>query len=204
MSFCLLSCWLRLSPSARKVWIEITLPLISLICPPCHLPQGRCGLKLVWNDAKRIIHLVTFRKEGVDWNHITSNQSHMSSLSPSARKVWIEIGLEWCQAHHTSGHLPQGRCGLKLSQIHTGIELIASPSARKVWIEIVRLLSSTLIAYVTFRKEGVDWNGKVNPAIMGTGVTFRKEGVDWNSALCDWNTSSTVSPSARKVWIEIL
>ena len=35
---------------------------------------------------------------------------------------------------------------------------------------------------VTFRKEGVDWNGfsSLSPILTGE-VTFRKEGVDWNT-----------------------
>ena len=55
-------------------------------------------------------------------------------------------------------HLPQGRCGLKLAQSREENRDQASPSARKVWIEIYG--RGTVIAFlsVTFRKEGVDWN----------------------------------------------
>ena len=58
-----------------------------------HLPRGRCGLKS---------YIGTIPIDG--------------SLSPSARKVWIEIS----------------------DQIVTLLTEAMSPSARKVWIEISR------------------------------------------------------------------
>ena len=56
----------------------------------CHLPQGRCGLKLKWAGSFLI-----------------------STLSPSARKVWIEIPSVSPYVSDARRHLPQGRCGLK-------------------------------------------------------------------------------------------
>ena len=56
-----------LSPSARKVWIEIL--------------DSTLNTRLPW--------------------------------SPSARKVWIEIKFGNYFEANGSGHLPQGRCGLK-------------------------------------------------------------------------------------------
>ena len=55
------------------------------------LPQGRCGLK---------------------FNHHSEDMIHM--MSPSARKVWIEI-----DSFFSGSSIP-----------------VMSPSARKVWIEI--------------------------------------------------------------------
>ena len=55
-------------------------------------------------------------------------------MSPSARKVWIEI-----------------RIGFR--KITDGS---ASPSARKVWIEITKGMCFVGEVEVTFRKEGVD------------------------------------------------
>ena len=78
------------SPSARKVWIEIKrCPEISCTSYS-HLPQGRCGLK--WTTAYKKVEgmTVTFRKEGVDWNY------------------WW-----WWDLQRLRCHLPQGRCGLK-------------------------------------------------------------------------------------------
>ena len=54
-------------------------------------------------------------------------------MSPSARKVWIEI--------------PGGRLILKNR---------LSPSARKVWIEIMEHSRNAFRMRVAFRKEGVD------------------------------------------------
>ena len=56
------------SPSARKVWIEIKSHALTIYAIQRHLPQGRCGLKLISN-----------------YNTI------IRQVSPSARKVWIEI-----------------------------------------------------------------------------------------------------------------
>ena len=147
--------------------------------------------------------LVTFRKEGVDWN---------KNLSLVSRSFL--------------GHLPQGRCGLKCDSIVLSHPGIMSPSARKVWIEIPLSKAHSTYVAVTFRKEGVDWNSrlvatwecaitspsarkvwieivwfhwdygqnyrhlpqgrcglKYNTFLVSCAnkvVTFRKEGVDWN------------------------
>ena len=57
---------------------------------------------------------------------------------------------------------------------------------------------------VTFRKEGVDWNTHKEAKEQGVPVTFRKEGVDWNLKKQESLKIWTKSPSARKVWIEII
>ena len=104
--------WYPRSPSARKVWIEITSQPLWL-----------------WGIS------VTFRKEGVDWNSLIS-------ISPVS----------------FSRHLPQGRCGLKSVTAFEKMPVTSSPSARKVWIEIQSKAGRTYMNFVTFRKEGVDWN----------------------------------------------
>ena len=56
-----------MSPSARKVWIEIAYPLLGKPRGGCHLPRGRCGLKSeIEGVSEKQIAYVTFRKEGVD------------------------------------------------------------------------------------------------------------------------------------------
>ena len=60
------------------------------------------------------IFAVTFRKEGVDWNLVYDNAEGVMQVSPSARKVWIEIPLGIRPLSRSIRHLPQGRCGLKL------------------------------------------------------------------------------------------
>ena len=37
------------------------------------------------------IFAVTFRKEGVDWNATDISGENLDKVSPSARKVWIEM-----------------------------------------------------------------------------------------------------------------
>ena len=54
-------------------------------------------------------------------------------VSPSARKVWIEMIPCRISAH-----------------------CFVSPSARKVWIEMNTESDEINVEYVTFRKEGVD------------------------------------------------
>ena len=79
---------------------------------------------------------VTFRKEGVDWNVITPPTPKYASMSPSARKVWIEIVFKGLFDDYDK-----------------------SPSARKVWIEMYNHDNDGQYGQiVTFRKEGVDWN----------------------------------------------
>ena len=170
-----------LSPSARKVWIEM--PIYTAIIRPLfrHLPQGRCGLKWsqiqTWRSSKRHLpqgrcglksmisiawyrpSLVTFRKEGVDWNRqIEDDRAVM--LRVTFRKEGVDWNLlQDILPKSYKRHLPQGRCGLKLLSVPE-------------WSDYL---------LVTFRKEGVDWNFESSH----------------KSILCPW------SPSARKVWIEI-
>ena|GEM_PF-4367421 len=58
-------------------------------------------------------------------------------MSPSARKVWIEMRNRVDTPSATKCHLPRGRCGLKFGTSRIGVYAIQSPSARKVWIEIL-------------------------------------------------------------------
>ena len=54
------------SPSARKVWIEITGDIRLLCYRHRHLPRGRRGLKLMLLIRPIMLRKVTFREEGVD------------------------------------------------------------------------------------------------------------------------------------------
>ena len=103
------------SPSARKVWIEMYIWVSFMRLASSHLPRGRCGLKYL---------------EILSYHHPTQDRS------PSARKVWIEItlaisllkrklvtfreeGVDWNYSSFAycldlwQSHLPRGRCGLK-------------------------------------------------------------------------------------------
>jgi len=123
------------SPSVRKVWIEMSPCWLLVLLVYRHLLWGRCGLKwLVFAQESRP-HKVTFCEEGVDWN-VTGKQRKRHGfrhllwgrcglkwgrafrisfgwLSPSVRKVWIEISILVRLPHSSFCHLLWGRCGLK-------------------------------------------------------------------------------------------
>ena len=155
------------SPSARKVWIEISLsPFPSTYCTVTFREEGvdwnltvamkSEKLKHVtfreegvdWNVCRRLAvcrcHHVTFREEGVDWNHVLVN-----SIKP-IKVTFREEGVDW-----------NGSSIWILSRV------VSSPSARKVWIEISFCPNWFVSIHVTFREEGVDWN------ILMLSVTLR-------------------------------
>ena len=127
------------------------------------------------------IFAVTFRKEGVDWN-----------LQDLRNKSCI------------IRHLPQGRCGLK-SRTRLSSSVCDVVTFRKEGVDWNKLYIRKIISrVVTFRKEGVDWNMQDIAPRFHHAVTFRKEGVDWNKSGIMIVIPSQKSPSARKVWIEII
>ena len=68
------------------------------------------------------------------WVEIAVNPDDDETMkSPSARKVWVEIS--WCSQN--------------------GQKPTESPSARKVWVEIALIIDVQLDETVTFREEGV-------------------------------------------------
>ena len=81
---------------------------------------------------------------------------------------------------------------------------LASPSVRKVWIEILSLIITPSRFKVTFCEEGVDWN------IVLRGITadgkshllWGRCGLKYQYPLQPENLE--MSPSVRKVWIEML
>ena len=81
-----------------------------------------------WNVLRPYLYpvriRVTFREEGVDWNRANQLWRLWCNKSPSARKVWIEIGV----------------CATPWSYRK-------SPSARKVWIEIRQPLAIRRVVY---------------------------------------------------------
>ena len=172
-----------MSPSAKKVWIEIHIASV-MTCPVC----------------------VTFCKEGVDWNRIAL------ATFPDLEVTFCKEGVDWnhwcrCQIWNRFGHLLQRRCGLKLSTTEWNTGQWKSPSAKKVWIEISLTLyrSHVWVAspsakkvwieiwfpphncclntrHLLQRRCGLKWQqcGRKYP---GNWVTFCKEGVDWNTCL---------------------
>ena len=77
-------------------------------------------------------------------------------MSPSARKVWIEI----LPVSNYPYSLPSPSARKVWIEIFDydkfAAALVKSPSARKVWIEIPQTVRQFTMDNVTFRKEGVD------------------------------------------------
>ena len=104
-----LLCYVRVvwSPSTRKVWIEINIMFrIYDKAAERHLPHGRCGLKYSYwidkyNGGKG--HLPHGRC-GLKFLKIFCLR--MVKLSPSTRKVWIEIKSpsSKCKCKHVTFH----------------------------------------------------------------------------------------------------
>ena len=121
-----------MSPSARKVWIEIVMDSNREMVTES--PSAR----KVWIE----IVLPCCDREGI--------------MSPSARKVWIEIGLINCGVCGATSHLPRGRCGLKLECVPL-LGVIESHLPRgRCGLKYVSLSRSEELYIVTFREEGVD------------------------------------------------
>ena len=79
-----------------------------------------------------------------------------------------------------------------------------SPSTRRVWIEIFDFYTYLQFLHVTLHTEGVDWNGEIqirtehfssHPPHGGCGLKF---------SLLIPPIFCELSPSTRRVWIEIL
>ena len=95
-------------PNGKK----LKLFLIVYFC--CHPPLGGCGLK----------------------SEMQTQLMKESIMSPSTRRVWIEIKYLGKPSQPEPSHPPLGGCGLKCFQaVNLGFELL-SPSTRRVWIEI--------------------------------------------------------------------
>ena len=148
-----------------------------------HLPRGRCGLKLVLHQLLKQVAAVSPSARKV-WIEITPEVANTdNTTSPSARKVWIEIIIEECYDFDSIGHLPRGRCGLKFFRNRNEKETEKSHLPRgRCGLKSSHGFSLHKPLGVTFREEGVDWNYKVVIDKQLYKVTFREEGVDWNTA----------------------
>ena len=100
--------------------------------------------------------------------------------SLSARRAWIEISM--------GGH----------AQSFGG-----SLSARRAWIEMVWRLTGYLMMYVALRKESVDRNAVIRPAIdvFLASLSARRAWIEILLLLSP--LLRTLSLSARRAWIEI-
>ena len=123
-----------------------------------------------WNCNSRILlacYQVTFRKEGVDWNFI------MNLVLTASGVTFRKEGVDWNSKRHTLTSQEQNVTFRK-----EGVD----------WNKIFSILK--IDRMVTFRKEGVDWNIWKSNITRAFGVTFRKEGVDWNNRQWVWISQS--------------
>ena len=102
------------SPSIRRVWIEIYADLLDYAEKHGHPPYGGCGLKFFCKLVFLIVSIVTLHTEGVDWNTTAIKTYGDVGASPSIRRVWIEISQFRKLTFPYNRHPPYGGCGLKL------------------------------------------------------------------------------------------
>ena len=150
------------------------------------------------------LHIVTFRKEGVDWNFI------MNLVLTASGVTFRKEGVDWNSKRHTLTSQEQNvtfrKEGVDWNKIFSILKIDRMVTFRKEGVDWNIWKSNITRAFgVTFRKEGVDWNNRQWVWISQSAqVTFRKEGVDWNWIKKSRLTMCSASPSARKVWIEII
>ena len=99
-------------------------------------------------------------------------------MSPSARKVWIEMPSMPSGSGAVGCHLPRGRCGLKFRSLHRSLTPRKSPSARKVWIEMEMVLKKDYHEVSPSARKVWIEIGKTGTQRKRPAVTFREEGVD--------------------------
>ena len=104
---------------------------------------------------------VTLHTEGVDRNAFNKGECFMYTLSPSTRRVWIEIILAalWTLKPESPS---TRRVWIEIARLALFQRaVVPSPSTRRVWIEIVSARRFSAGCPVTLHTEGVDRNHKV-------------------------------------------
>ena len=80
-----------------------------------------------------------------------------------------------------------------------------SPSSRRAWIEMTKpFLHKQSFYVVALLAEGVDRNSQQDTSRSLAGVALLAEGVDRNCSHHDVLEFGQMSPSSRRVWIEII
>ena len=102
-------------------------------------------------------------------------------MSPSARKVLIEILLQSCLLLPGSVTFCKEGVDWNVEMGYDVPKILVTFHKEGVDWNFSGHETKTS-GNVTFRKEGVDWNNQINRYQRESFVTFRKEGVDWNYA----------------------
>ena len=100
----------RASLSARRAWIEIAL-LMQYLDGYRSLSARRAWIEIIWQFQRENRELVALRKESVDRNVLTLSYMTGPPLSLSARRAWIEIPGHEYNIVHNRCRSPQGERG---------------------------------------------------------------------------------------------
>ena len=126
-------------------------------------------------------------------------------MSPSSRRAWIEINLDYnIRLSVSVALLAEGVDRNKVVRKRPKLEK-RSPSSRRAWIEIPYLLFAAFANCVALLAEGVDRNAQIiAKAVDDQVVALLAEGVDRNTVMPSARRRCLPSPSSRRAWIEIL
>ena len=83
------------------------------VIAPSHPPHGGCGLKLEDKIAKAEDDSGHPPHGGCGLKYLTVEKTIDELVSPSTRRVWIEIKKSSKIFEKSLGHPPHGGCGLK-------------------------------------------------------------------------------------------
>ena len=139
------------------------------------------------------------------WIEIRRTRHHNSSTrSPSPRRAWIEI-LQALQRQRKP-HVALPTEGVDRNHLFPAVcqPVHLSPSPRRAWIEIPNNWELPSIwSAVALPTEGVDRNGVLGSLTKKSRVALPTEGVDRNSSNGGNGGGGGMSPSPRRVWIEM-
>ena len=159
-----------------------------------------------WNRTGEYIKIyskVTLHSEGVDWNVNVRSRFICRFWSPSTRRVWIEI--HYCRIDkdwepvtlHSEGVDWNAWASLNYRRHRK------SPSTWRVWIEILCDCFTNFGCVVTLHSEGVDWNKLIIVYLLSAYCHPPLGGCGLKLLLREVLQRLSVSPSTRRVWIEI-
>ena len=149
----------KLSLSARRAWIEITLRLTPSTRTKTSLSARRAWIEIFFGTRVAQNLYVALRKESVDRNFYLLLCRHLRSMSLSARRAWIEILAGRVAPTAATASLSARRAWIEICVgLRQGSTLLPSLSARRAWIEICQPPGAGRGLGVALRKESVDRN----------------------------------------------
>ena len=138
------------------VWIEIVVPCVRCILPPCHHLRGGVD----WNIIEYHFAFAWHRHQlrgGVDWNFLQSTLTPEPIVSPPSR---------WC--------------GLKSPAAGSPYFVKLSPPSRWCGLKSRWLYHRSFLGSGNHLRGGVDWNRFTHPFWNFGPCHHLRGGVDWN------------------------